>query len=92
MGPCIRVCTWTNLSSSNKTQRQYEELNKQTTITTNNCVQAQLRHIMDNKIQKDQKKPNATSEEPGQKQNVKKKSRALHTSLGLNTTQSVGTT
>ena len=45
---------------------------------------------MDNKIQKDQEKPNAISEQPGQKQNVRRKSRVLHMSPGLNSTKRVG--
>ena len=51
------VCTWTNVSSSNKIQRNCKGLK----ITARS---ARLGQIMDNKIQRDQKSPTATSEEP----------------------------
>ena len=58
---CCNACTWTNVSSSNKIQRNYKELK----ITA--CMPTQLGQIMDNEIQRDQKNPTASSEEPGAK-------------------------
>ena len=55
---CI-ACTWTNVSLSNKIQRNYKGLK----IT----VYVQLGQILDNNIQKDPKSPTVTSEEPGAK-------------------------
>ena len=53
---------------NNKIQRKYKEpkkenKQKQKTKQNENCVHAQLGQIMDNRIQKDQNNPNATSEE-----------------------------
>ena len=51
------ACTWTNVSSSNKIQRNYIGLKITCTVGANSRQ----------KIQKDQKIPTATSEEPGAK-------------------------
>ena len=55
------ACTWKNISSSNKIQRNYQGLK----ITV--CVCAHLGQLMDNKMRKDPKRPTATSEDLGAK-------------------------
>ena len=56
---CCKACTWTHLSSSNKTQRNYEGLK----VTAHMCSWGKF---WTQNIQKD-RSPTATSEEPGAK-------------------------
>ena len=83
LGPgtlCCSACTWINVSSSNKIQRNYKELK----ITA--CSWGQLWTTRYKKT----KNPTATSEEPGAKAGGQEKSRVLLMPPAHNTTKGVG--
>ena len=61
---CLNLDKRTNLSLSNKIHRHYKGLKKK---KKKDCMHAQLGQIMDNKTQKDQRNPTATSKELGAK-------------------------
>ena len=78
---CCNACTWTNLSASNKIQRNYMGL-KLTACT----------HRWGKLWTKSPKNPTATSEEPGAKTGCREQKQVLSMPLALNTTIGVGKT